>query len=203
MTKGHVLLDLTLQCFAVLHSSSFVVRFRQISIVESSIVVLRLLREVLSLTSCVALRGDDIDWCQGESSHKYSSDEYIPSTYSSCQRFCMSFSSENNENKGALRGRQHRGLPKDYIDVETTFSFVWAWSMVRKEGWFLETRNLERDLVLRARQGVTRATMALRTYGIGQVLKVLKGLSKLSKECSRCSKDWANWAKKCSRCSRD
>ena len=61
ITEGHVLLGLTLQCFAASHLPSFAARFRQTPIAESSAVASRLLRGALLSVFYVALRVDDID----------------------------------------------------------------------------------------------------------------------------------------------
>ena len=151
MTKKHAFLDLTLQCFAALHSSSFATRSRRTSIVESSDVASRLLREVLLSISYVVLQVDDIDWCQREPSRKCNQDERIPNTCSNHRQFCMLFPSENNESKDALWGHRHQALSINCTYVETTFSFVWAWPMIRRKDNLSRREDLEEDLVLRAR----------------------------------------------------
>ena len=188
MAKEHALLNLTLQCFVASHSSSFVARFRRTPIVEPSDVASRLLRGVLLSISYVALQVDDIDWCQGEPSRKCSQDERISGTCSNHRQSCMLFPSENNGSKDALRGHRYQALPRNYIYVGTTFSFVWAWPMIKKKNSLSRREDLKRDLVLRTRQGVMGNTTALRTHDTKRVLEVLK--------------DWAGWASKCSRSSR-
>ena len=203
VTRRRVPLGLTLQCFATSHSSSFVVRFQRISIVGSSVVVSQLLREASLSTSCVALQGDDIDLCQGESNHKCVRGECIRDTCSNHQQSCMPFLIESNKNKDASREHQCREIPINYIYVGTTFSFVWAWFMIRKEGRFLETRNLERNLVLRVRQDVTKNTITLRTWGIERCSRCSRDWVDRASVCLGCSRNWANRASACSRCSRD
>ena len=124
ITSERVPFDLTLQCFATSHSSSFVVRFRRISIVESNVVVSKLLREASLSISCVALQGVDIDLCQEESSHKCVRGECIRDTCSNHRQFCMPFLGGNNENKDASRGHRYQEISISYTYVGTTFSFV-------------------------------------------------------------------------------
>ena len=143
MIKRHAPLDLTLQCFAASHSSSFVARFQQISIVESSVVASQSLREASLLVSCVALQDVDIDLCRERPNYKYGRDECIRGTCPNHRRSCMPFLGENSESRDASQEHRYQELPISYTYVETTFSFVWAWFMIRKERRFLETRKFE------------------------------------------------------------
>ena len=108
--RKHALLGLTLQCFAAPHPPSFAARFRR------------------------TLRADGNGWCRGEPGRKCSQDGRIPDTCPNHRQSCMLFPGENSGNKDASRGHRYQVLPTNYTYVGTTFSFVWAWPMIRKEG---------------------------------------------------------------------
>ena len=141
--RGYVPSNPTLLCFAIRHPPLLVARFRQTSVVVSSVVVWQFslvasssLHEVSFLTFFVVLRVVNIDQYREGLNRKHNLSERIRGICSSHPQPCMPSSSAYNANKDASRGHRYPKTSTNYTYVETTFSYVWACFMM-KELWMI------------------------------------------------------------------